>query len=337
VIPGLDQGPDALAVGTLSLQNNLFAFSPFSESEGGRINSIGQLVTYYGTSHGATGADFDAQNRLWLVCGTVTGAGAVLRRVSIADGSVQQTVAINQAITARMADVAFDPHTGACYVLAETNLIHEIDLVTGNVVSTTNVAPLLVSLNAIVGGMDFDDVGARLFLSTGAGAGADVVVVLQRDLAPTVCSNGPGQIPCPCGNAGLAGRGCENSFATGGGHLTSSGVPRVSDDTFTLQVAGLPPVTTALFFQGTVLAQEVFAFGDGVRCVSGTIIRLGTKGTSAGAASYPVGADQPVSVRGQVPVAGATRFYQVWCRNVAPFCTSDGFNLTTARKAVWAP
>jgi len=337
-IPGLDQGPDALAVDSPTLGSNLFLFSPIGEDEGGRLNSLGALIADYGTSRAATGADFDNSGQLWIVSGTTPGAGVQLLRLAVADGSVLQTVPINPAITSRMVDVTFDPHTGACYVLAETtNTLLEISLTTGNVLSTTDLTPFLILTGRILGGVDFDATGARLFVSTGAGIGADTVVVLDRAFGANVCSNGPGEIPCPCGNIGLAGRGCNNSFATGGGLLRTNEVPRVSADSLTLNVLGLPPTTTCLFFQGTNNPAEIFSFGDGSRCVIGSVIRLGTKPTSAGTSQYPSGIDQLIHLRGAIPVGGATRFYQAWYRNVAAFCTPDGFNPTNAVKVFWAP
>lgn len=337
-IPGLDGGPDALAVGSPTIGSNLFLFSPFGEDEGGRLNSVGTFIADYGTAHAATGADFDNSGQLWVVGGTVVGPNKFLKRLAIADGSVLQTVAINASITSRLVDVTFDPHTGACYVLAETNdLLLEINLTTGNVVSSLSLAPFLLETGVVAGGLDFDATGARLFVCNGTNAGANTVVVLERDFAPNVCSNGPGELGCPCNNTGLAGRGCNNSFNTGGGLLQSSGVPRVSADTFVLDVLGLSPTTSCLFFQGTSNPVEVFPFGDGVRCVAGTVIRLGTKTTVAGAAQFPSGPDPLIHVRGQIPAGGATRFYQAWYRNVAAFCTPDGFNLTNAVRVVWGP
>lgn len=338
VIPGLDQGADALAVGPTLSNTDLYVFSPFAETEGGRISQSGLLVVDFNASQAATGADFDTLASLWTVSGVTSGGGAQLRRINIGTGAVVQTVQINPAITERMSDVAFDPHTGACYVLGESsNALLEIDLTTGDVVSSTDMTPFLVQTGQIVGGFDFDATGERLFVSTGSAAGADTIVVLKRDLAPTVCSGDGLSIACPCGNFGAPGRGCENSFSTGGGLLESSGIPDVSTDTFALSVQGLPPVTTALFFQGTVIPVELFSFGDGIRCVSGTVIRLGVKNTVDGTASYPNPGDQSIHVRGQLPSGGGTRFYQAWYRNVATFCTPQGFNLTNARKVFWRP
>ncbi len=136
---------------------------------------------------------------------------------------------------------------------------------------------------------------------------------------------------CPCGNNGAAGNGCASSVNANGGNLTSTGSPSISADTLVLQGSGMPN-SSALYFQGT--AQISSVFGDGLRCAGGAVIRLGTKNNLVGASSYPVGADQSISVRG-MNVAGNVRDYQVWYRNAAAFCTVSTFNLTNGLEVTW--
>jgi hypothetical protein len=146
---------------------------------------------------------------------------------------------------------------------------------------------------------------------------------------------------CPCANAGQAHAGCDNSFATGGGRLVSRGIARVTADTLALDAGGLPPTVSTLFYQGTAQQSGGLgaAFGDGLRCVSGTVIRLGTKVSATGFASYGAGnaSDVPISIRGAIPGAGATRHYQSWYRNAAAFCSIDTFNLTNGVSVTWTP
>jgi hypothetical protein len=79
------------------------------------------------------------------------------------------------------------------------------------------------------------------------------------------------------------------------------------------------------------------AFGDGLRCVSGTIVRLKIVTADAvGMAVYPGPGDPSVSVRGMVAAAGV-RHYQDWYRNAPPFCTIDTFNLTNGVAVTWVP
>jgi hypothetical protein len=139
---------------------------------------------------------------------------------------------------------------------------------------------------------------------------------------------------CPCGNVGAAGNGCANSVFAVGGNLTATGNAQVSADTVVLTGTNMPN-STALYYQGTLQANAVF--GDGLRCVGGNVIRLGTKMNVANTSSYPTGADAPVSVKGMIPAAGGTRYYQCWYRNAAVFCTASTFNLTNGIAITWTP
>jgi len=98
------------------------------------------------------------------------------------------------------------------------------------------------------------------------------------------------------------------------------------------------PDSSVLYFQGTaqVASGAGAPFGDGLRCVAGTVVRLGTKSNSGGGSSFPSGADPAISVKGMTS-AGATLNYQVWYRNSAAFCSASTFNLTNAVQAVWQP
>lgn len=145
---------------------------------------------------------------------------------------------------------------------------------------------------------------------------------------------------CPCGNSTLRPRGCGNSVHVNGAELTTYGIPRVSHDTLRLDAFGMPPSTNGLFFQGTsqVAAGLGVPFGDGLRCVGGTIVRLGifTAGPTGGA-SNPQAGGAPLSVAGSV-AAGDVRHFQVWYRNADPaWCTPATFNLTNGVTVVWQP
>jgi hypothetical protein len=134
---------------------------------------------------------------------------------------------------------------------------------------------------------------------------------------------------CPCGNESPAGSGagCLNS-AGAGGALGASGGASLSSDALLLSGSGMPS-SSALYFQGTTRTAggAGAVFGDGLRCASGSIVRLGTELNVGGASQYPAPGQLPVSMQGQIAQPG-TRTYQVWYRNAAPFCTSSTFNLT---------
>ena len=139
---------------------------------------------------------------------------------------------------------------------------------------------------------------------------------------------------CPCGNGGGAGRGCASSVNANGALLVGVGAPRLANDSFELRGSGMPN-TPVLYFQGA--SQMQGAFGDGLRCVAGAVVRLGTRTNSGGASSYPASGDLPVSVRGGITQAGQQRHYQAWYRNAAAYCTPSTFNLTNGFSAIWQP
>ncbi len=161
-------------------------------------------------------------------------------------------------------------------------------------------------------------------------------VTVASDPGAGFCFGDGSGTACPCANnsAPGAGSGCLNSLGSGG-LLSGTGTASVSNDTLALNGTAMPN-SSALYFQGTGQAAggAGAAFGDGLRCASGGIVRLGTKTNAGGASSYPVGADLAVSVRGNC-AAGDTRNYQVWYRNAAAFCSASTFNLTNGYTIVW--
>lgn len=142
---------------------------------------------------------------------------------------------------------------------------------------------------------------------------------------------------CPCGNNGSAGNGCSNSLFAAGANIAAVGSASISADTVVLTHTN-GPNSSVLFFQGTTQqsAGAGVVFGDGLRCAGGSVIRLRTKNAVANTASYPVGADPAVSVKGLVAAPG-TRTYQSWYRNAAAFCTVSTFNLSNGLQITWSP
>jgi hypothetical protein len=141
---------------------------------------------------------------------------------------------------------------------------------------------------------------------------------------------------CPCSqsNAPVAG-GCRNSTGQSA-TLISDGVASVAADTLTFTAAHMPPGTSPTLFQGS-LGVTPAVFGDGVRCVGGTQLRMGTLIGSNGTSSWPAPGSPPLSVKGLVPPGGGERYYQVIYRNAVGFCTPATFNLTDAQRVVWTP
>lgn len=148
--------------------------------------------------------------------------------------------------------------------------------------------------------------------------------------------------PCPCANHSPVGdaAGCVSSIGLGA-KLRASGTPSLSADTLVLAGTWMPAAASCLYFQGTTRAGTPSGsgtmFGDGKRCAGGSVLRLGTKTSAAGASQYPVAGDLPISVQGAVTVPGAVRTYQAWYRNAASFCTTATFNLSNGAELVWGP
>jgi len=140
---------------------------------------------------------------------------------------------------------------------------------------------------------------------------------------------------CPCGNVGAAGNGCAHSISASGANLSGSGSASLANDTLVLSGTGMPN-SSALYFQGTTQQNGGLgsAFGDGLRCAGGTVIRLGTKTNASGSSHYPALGDLTISVQGLVATPG-TRPYQVWYRNSASFCTASTFNLSNGVLVAW--
>lgn len=152
-----------------------------------------------------------------------------------------------------------------------------------------------------------------------------------------LCAGDGSGTACPCGNASAVGeeRGCLHVFGQGA-RLRSNGVPSVLQDSLVLRGDDMTPSSTCLYFQGTQAANggAGAAFGDGLRCASGTVVRLGVRTNVLGASTWPSAGDPPLSSHGIAP--GSARVYQVWYRSAAPFCTPSTFNWTNGLRVVWA-
>ncbi len=141
---------------------------------------------------------------------------------------------------------------------------------------------------------------------------------------------------CPCANNGAAGNGCANSAFAAGANLSASGNASVAADSVTLNANNLTG-SIAIFFQGAT-STAATVIDDGLGCVGGPIVRLGSKPVPANSSSYPQGGDPSVSVRGSVPAAGGTFFYQCFYRNaVVAFCPPATSNRTNGVQITWAP
>lgn len=117
------------------------------------------------------------------------------------------------------------------------------------------------------------------------------------------------------------------------GTLTASGTNSVTANDLVFQGAQLPPSTTALLAMGTTSTQA--PFGDGFRCIAGSVRRLHTAPVSA-ASTWSFALDIQSLPPGGAITPGALRYFQLHYRNPAgPLGT--GFNLTNGLAVTFVP
>ncbi len=184
-------------------------------------------------------------------------------------------------------------------------------------------------------------VGAGIMGSAGQPDGWVIVFPNLLPIGTPFCSGDGSAAACPCGNFGSAGMGCANStFSTGAG-LTATGVASVTTGSDSVVLTAFNVSGPGLFFQGTAEfgGGVGTTFGDGLLCLTGTIVRLGIVfPTGGGSASYPGGlTPQPIHVAGGPLSAGDVRHYQCWYRDAIVFCTTTTFNLTEGLTLTWNP
>lgn len=161
--------------------------------------------------------------------------------------------------------------------------------------------------------------------------------------ATAICFGDGTGSPCPCGNSGLPGRGCDNSNpGMGGALLAGSGGALISADTLLLISSGERPTALSLFWQGDAESAPG-VFGDGLGCLGGHLERLYLHNALGGTVRGPQGSDLPVSVRsaalGDPITPGTIRVYHVFYRDPDPsFCPAPAgstINTTNGLRVLW--
>jgi len=156
-----------------------------------------------------------------------------------------------------------------------------------------------------------------------------------------------GTMTCPCANppspAG-ASKGCNNSSGSGGAVLSSGGQALLSADSVVFTSNGETPSATSIVLQGSSSNPSGSVFGQGIRCASGTLVRLYTKHAVNGSIVAPAAGDPTISARsaalGDTILAGETRWYQVYYRDphIPIVCLSSAsFNATQGQAIDWQP
>jgi hypothetical protein len=175
--------------------------------------------------------------------------------------------------------------------------------------------------------------GSHLFFGNGAGTPGSFCFGDGFD--PNV------SVPCPCGNLGSSGRGCNNSAGSGGAMLVASG--SLTPDALVLQVSGELPTALSIFFQGDAILYGGVTFGEGIRCSGGSLMRIGVKTASGGSASYPGAGDTDIRTQsaneGNPIPSGSIRYYQVYYRDPSTtFCPNipnNSFNVSNGLRVTW--
>ena len=116
----------------------------------------------------------------------------------------------------------------------------------------------------------------------------------------------------------------------------------VAPDHVALGCIGELSSALTIFFQGKSVLESPVTFGDGVRCIGGSLKRLGVKVAVAGSASYPGPGDPAISARsaalGDLIRPGTFRYYQVYYHDTsASFCNPPRatFNASNAVMVAW--
>jgi hypothetical protein len=183
-------------------------------------------------------------------------------------------------------------------------------------------------------------------------SGSNLVVTAQVPSAAPggpialVCDPGAGGIiACPCANPALGpGQGCDNSSSTGGAMLTAAGNAALSSDTVVINAIGEKPTATSILLQGDNLNATGTVFGQGIRCVAGSLKRLYVKNAVGGAVTMPGAGDPTITARatalGDTLAGGSVRYYGIYYRDpivLGGCAASSTFNITNQASVTWNP
>jgi hypothetical protein len=178
---------------------------------------------------------------------------------------------------------------------------------------------------------------------TGGGPGQFTLSVVNNGFS-YLCDPGTSPtIACPCANPPSGtGRGCNNSSSTGGASISGSGNPSVAASTVVFTTASEKPTALSILMQGTTVSTSGIVFGQGIRCVTGSLKRLYTHSAVGGSITAPSGTDLDIPTRsanlGDPILPGQNRWYMVYYRDstVLGGCSSfSTFNDTNTAQVAW--
>jgi hypothetical protein len=150
---------------------------------------------------------------------------------------------------------------------------------------------------------------------------------------------------CPCANYGLPGHGCRNSATVRGAELGAVGEASLAFDTLGFFCDFEPPNAASILLQGNQMIAPA-VFGDGLRCVGGSLKRLFLRNATAnGELALPANGAASISQRsallGDALAPGSLRGYQLYYRDPDPgWCAApqgSTFNISNAVEILWQP
>lgn len=120
-----------------------------------------------------------------------------------------------------------------------------------------------------------------------------------------------------------------------GAVMLNGGTVNVGDNDLVLLSTGCPPNQNGIFYYGA--AQNSVPFGNGVRCIGGTVFRLPITATSAtGLASWPLNLNAAPANSGPGQITpGSTWNFQFWFRD--PPGGGEQFNLSNGLEITFCP
>ena len=340
-----------LATGALELASvSTSGVQADSSSEAASISADGRYVAF---ASRATNLVPEDPNPDWDVYlrDRVAGTTVLVSRAS--SGAVGNGDDVRPAISADGRYVAFDSTSGNL-VPDDWNAVADVfvrDLASGTTVRvsvTPSQAEVVHPAYAAAISADGQRVAFASpspHLASGDSNGAaDVFLHDRAGGAVPFCEPGLlGVAACPCLNpAAGPGKGCENSSLTGGAALVGHGFTTLAFETLELRSSGQKPSSTTLVIQGDSLAAGGAVFGQGIRCVGGSLLRLDLGVAQQGSFVSPAPATPSISARSAAlgdPLApGDTRYYFLFYRDpiVQGGCPATAtFNATNAVAVDW--
>lgn len=330
--PGLSL---ARALAQDPITGNLFLFRPGLNQGFREMTTTGAFVNQVTGGPGKIVATFDDAGNLFTIPAVPQGSSSFfLEQIDKSTGSVLSSVPIrglpiNLSDLSQFRTMTYDSDAGTLLLLEDGGrILYEIDPVTGTPLGYQQV-PGFVGLGVTVAIAHSPTTNEMAFFSDYIGESTLLMLGERVTDSKTQYCFGDGIVGvCPCGNDGGEFRGCAGTSQIGA-LLDGNGQASISNDSLILQVRSAAPSVSGLFFSGTQRTAQL-TFGDGLRCVGGTLKRLEVAPTNS---SGDAETQSPLSTVGGV-TAGSTLYYQYWYRDVNGPCGS-GFNASGALSVYW--